>query len=166
MPTPEVLNKEAVTLYRNQDFKGAEELYREATRVDPNYFPAQLNLGILYFKEGRFDDAIKECTRAVSLRPDHPSAHFHLGNAYYAKMWWEEAMVEYDRVLQLDPKHTDVHFALGGIYLNRGYQEKAVEFWRKYLEAAPLDSPKAQLAKEYVEGTLANKVNIGKYIAE
>ena len=166
MPTADELNKEAVQLYRNQDFTGAETLYRQAIGTDPAYFPAQLNLGILLFKEGRYDDAIKECTKAVSMRPDHPSAHFHLGNAYYAKMWWEEAMVEYERVFQLDPEHIDVHFALGGIYLNRGYQEKAVECWKKYLELAPHDSPKAKLAKEYVDGTLANKVTIGKYIAE
>jgi len=166
MSTAEEFNKEAVHLYKNQDFHGAEELYRRAIQTDPTYFPSQLNLGILLFKEGRYDDAIKECTKAVSLRADHPSAHFHLGNAYYAKMWWEEAMVEYERVFQLDPAHVDVHFALGGIYLNRGYKDKAVECWKKYLELAPIDSPKAKLAKEYVEGAVANKVHIGKYIAE
>ncbi len=166
MGTPEELNRKAVELYRNQDFPGAQRLYRQAIGLDPTYFPAQLNLGILFFKEGQYDEAIKECTKAVSLRPDHPSAHFHLGNAYYAKMWWEEAMVEYERVFQLDPDHIDVHFALGGIYLNRGYKERAVECWKKYVDLAPADSPKAKLAREYVEGTLANKVTIGKYIAE
>lgn len=166
MATAEELNKEAVNLYRNQDLVGAEELYRQAIQADAFYFPSQLNLGILCFKSGRYDDAIKECTKAVTLRPDHPSAHFHLGNAYYAKMWWEEAMVEYERVFHLDPEHIDVHFALGGIYLNRGYKDKAVECWQKYVGLAPVDSPKAKLAKEYVEGAVANKVNIGKYIAE
>ena len=166
MSTADEFNRQAVQRYKDHDFPGAEELYREALKADPAYFPAQLNIGILYFKEGRYDDAIKECTKAVSLRPDHPSAHFHLGNAYYAKMWWEEAMVEYERVFKLDPDHVDVHFALGGIYLNRGYKEKAVECWEKYLKTAPADSPKAKLAREYVDGAVANKVNIGKYIAE
>ncbi|HEY5039451.1 MAG TPA: tetratricopeptide repeat protein [bacterium] len=166
MTTPDEKNRQAVQLYKNQDLPGAEVLYREAIKLDPSYFPAQLNLGILLFKAGRYDDSIKECTKAVSLYPTHPSAHFHLGNAYYAKMWWEEAMVEYEKVFHLDPNHVDVHFALGGIYLNRGHKDKAVEYWRKYLELAPADSPKAKLAKEYVEGTLANQVNIGKYIAE
>jgi tetratricopeptide (TPR) repeat protein len=166
MTTPDEINRKAVQLYKNHDLSGAEELYREAIKLDPAYFPAQLNLGILLFKAGRYDDSIKECTKAVSLYSNHPSAHFHLGNAYYAKMWWEEAMVEYERVFHLDPTHVDVHFALGGIYLNRGHKEKAVEYWRKYLEMAPADSPKAKLAKEYVEGALANQVNIGKYIAE
>jgi tetratricopeptide (TPR) repeat protein len=163
---PADLNKQAVDLYKAQDLKGAEGLYRQAVKLDPSYFPAQLNLGILLFKDGRYDEAIKECTKAVTLRPDHPSAHFHLGNAYYAKMWWEEAMVEYERVFQLDPSHVDVHFALGGIYLNRGYQEKAVEYWRKFVEIAPPDSPKTKLAMEYMTGAVANKVHIGKYIAE
>ena len=166
MSTPAELNKQAVQLYRDHDLPGAEELYRDAIKLDPLYFPSQLNLGILLFKQGRFEEAIKECTKAVSLDPNHPSAHFHLGNAYYAKMWWEEALVEYERVFQLDPNHVDVHFAMGGIYLNRGHKEKAVECWKKYVESAPADSPKAKLAKEYVEGALANHVHIGKYIAE
>lgn len=166
MSSAEELNKEAVALYRSQDLNGAEDLYRQAIQADPSYFPSQLNLGILYFKSGRYDDAIKECTKAVTLRPDHPSAHFHLGNAYYAKMWWEEALVEYERVFQLDPDHIDVHFAMGGIYYNRGHKDKAVECWRKYVDLAPEDSPKAKLAREYVQGALANEVHIGKYIAE
>jgi tetratricopeptide (TPR) repeat protein len=166
MPSPEELNKKAAQLYRSQDLAGAKKLYLEAVQQDPSYFPAQLNLGVILFKEGRFDEAVKECTKAVALRPEHPQAHFHLGNAYYAKMWWEEAMVEYDRVSQLDPQHVDVYFALGGIYLNRGYKDKAVEYWKKYLETAPPDSPKAKLAQEYVQGAIANKVTIGKYIAE
>jgi tetratricopeptide (TPR) repeat protein len=166
MANPSDFNKEAVERYKTQDFEGAEALYREALKIDPTYFPSQLNLGILMFKTGRYDDAIKECTKAVSLRSDNPSAHFHLGNAYYAKMWWEEALVEYERVFTLDPSHVDVHFALGGIYLNRGYKEKAVECWKKYLESAPPESMKAKLATEYVQGTTANQVHIGKYIAE
>jgi tetratricopeptide (TPR) repeat protein len=166
MPTPEELNHEAVRLYRSQDYAGAEKLYRLALNPDPTYFPAQLNLGILFFKRGLYDESIRECTKAVSLRPDHPSAHFHLGNAYYAKMWWEEALVEYERVCQLDPAHVDVQFALGGIHLNRGHKDRAVEYWRKYLEMAPGDTPKAQLARDYVEGAVANRVHIGKYIAE
>ncbi len=160
------LNKQAVQLYKEQDLSGAEELYREALKLDPTYFPAQLNLGIVLFKTGHYDESVKECTRAVSLRPENSSAHFHLGNAYYAKMWWEEAMVEYERVFLLDPNHIDVHFALGGIYLNRGYKDKAVECWKKYLELAPRNTPKAKLAEEYVQGAIANRVNIGKYIAE
>ena len=129
---------------------------------------SDVHLGAFAEDAVRRQDVADAFARALemALRPDHPSAHFHLGNAYYAKMWWEEAMVEYERVFHLDPGHIDVHFALGGIYLNRGYQEKAVECWQKYLELAPADSPKAKLAKDYVAGTTANKVHIGKYIAE
>jgi len=166
MTTAAELNREAVGLYKAHDFGGAEELYRLAIQTETAYFPAQLNLGILLFKSGRFDESIKECTKAVALRPDHPSAHFHLGNAYYSKMWWEEALVEYDRVLALDPHHIDVHFSLGGIYVQRGHKEKAIECWKKYIDVAPSDTAKAQLARDYIAGAEANKVNIGKYIAE
>jgi protein O-GlcNAc transferase len=166
MVTAAELNKSAVEFYKANDLSGAEELYRRAIQEDPSYFPAQLNLGILLFKTGRFDDAIKECTRAVALKADHPSAHFHLGNAYYSKMWWEEAQVEYERVLQLDPHHVDVHFALGGIQIQRGHKNKAIESWKKYLELATPDTPKARLAQEYIDGQEANRVTIGKYIAE
>jgi len=44
--------------------------------------------------------------------------------------------------------------------------DKAVERWKKYLELAPNDTPKAKLALEYVHGATANQVPIGKYIAE
>jgi tetratricopeptide (TPR) repeat protein len=166
MPGAAELNKQAVDLYKAHDLTGAEALYRQALEADNYYFPAQLNLGILMFKMGRFDEAIRDCTRAVSLNPNHPSAHFHLGNAYYAKMWWEEAFVEYERVLGLDPGHVDVHFAIGGIFLNRGHKERAVECWKKYLSLTNVETPKTQLAKTYITDAVANKVTIGKYIAE
>jgi len=75
-------------------------------------------------------------------------------------------MLEYSKVLVLDPNHVDVQFALGGLYLNRGNLKMAVECWKKYLHYAPAGTPKSRLAEEYLTGAAANKVTIGKYIAE
>ena len=40
-------------------------------------------LGWAYFRLGKFDDAVRELERAVSLKPDDPVLNDHLGDAYW-----------------------------------------------------------------------------------
>ena len=41
------------------------------------------SLGWAYYRLGKFDDAVRELERAVSLKPDDPVLNDHLGDAYW-----------------------------------------------------------------------------------
>jgi tetratricopeptide (TPR) repeat protein len=51
-------------------------------KSDPNFALARLNLGELYGKTGKIENAIKEWEAALKINPSLLPAHFNLGTAY------------------------------------------------------------------------------------
>jgi tetratricopeptide (TPR) repeat protein len=50
----------------------AEKEYREALRIAPDFFLAHYNLGILFGRLGRREEAIEQFTIALRLKPEMP----------------------------------------------------------------------------------------------
>jgi len=75
-----------------------EQLYKKAIKLCPDYAKAHNNLGDVYEKQGRFEEAIAEYNKAIELAPEAPYAYFGLGDIYYktrpaeAKKWYEEGL--------------------------------------------------------------------------
>ena len=73
---------------------------------------AHSTLGIVYFQQARYDEAIAALTQSVSTDPKTPASHNFLGIAAAKKGWPEAALKELGTALQLDPNYTDAHFNL------------------------------------------------------
>lgn len=54
-------------------------------------------------KDGRIDEAIETCTRAVELFPRHWVAINSRATAYYASRRFEQALIDYRRALEVAP---------------------------------------------------------------
>src|SRR5256712_6817434 len=67
---------------RQSDWAGAEEAYREATRVRPAFPEAWNGLGHALRKRGKFEESVKAYQEALRLRPQYPQALEYLGEAY------------------------------------------------------------------------------------
>ena len=59
----------------------AEEAYRRATELKPDYALAFCNLGKTLHRLGRLHDAVFAYAKAISLQEDYAEAHEHLGRA-------------------------------------------------------------------------------------
>ncbi len=70
---------------------------------------AHNNLGIAFKDQGKLDEAVDCCHRAVELKPDYARAHANLGNAFYGQGRLEEAVACYRRALDLKPDDAGVH---------------------------------------------------------
>lgn len=93
----------------------AREFRRELER-NPNDFQANLQLGILYKNEKRFDEALLCLQRAESVRPGdvglrHAMAAVHLGTGDV-----ERAREELERVVKDAPAFIDGHVLLASAY--------------------------------------------------
>lgn len=64
---------------REANLKKAEQALSRAVDVNPNDAVAHHQLGLLYRKTGRFDQARKAYERAISIEPTYASAHLNLG---------------------------------------------------------------------------------------
>ncbi|NIR52436.1 SpoIIE family protein phosphatase [candidate division KSB1 bacterium] len=93
--------------------------------------------GIKYYKNKRYDDAIKEFKRVIDRYPDYKEAHSILGNAYFRNGMYDEACRAYEKVKRLDSGDVTAYENMGVIYANRGQYEWAVNEWKKVLELSP-----------------------------
>ena len=61
------------------DSREVEACYRQALALDPRFAPAMSNLGVLYLRERRLDEAFGLLTRAQAASPDDPQIMTSLG---------------------------------------------------------------------------------------
>jgi protein O-mannosyl-transferase len=83
----------------NGDAAGATAKYKAAIRVCPSYADPYCNLARAAYNDGKTDEAIKLCQKAVTLRPDFGFAHNTLAvylfvACRYKESWHEVHMAE------------------------------------------------------------------------
>ena len=76
-----------------------------ALSLKPDYAKAHNNLGIVYKKQGRLDEALKEFLTALKLNPDDVITHYNMALAYNLKGLKEKAIEELEIALRLKPDH-------------------------------------------------------------
>ena len=59
--------------------------------------------GYKLFNQGRYDEAIKECTEAIELAPNFAEAYSNRGIAYVQKGELDQAIADFDKAIELDP---------------------------------------------------------------
>lgn len=96
------------------------------------------NLGMIYGRQEKFNQAIQEYEMAVRLQPDHVMAHFKIALAYHSQDMLQKAEEKYLQVIEIFPRSALAYNNLGMIYENRGDLLKAEEFYIKASDAHPL----------------------------
>ncbi|MBN2008660.1 SpoIIE family protein phosphatase [candidate division KSB1 bacterium] len=97
----------------------------------------KLILGLKYYKEKRYKEAIHEFEQIVELYPNFKELHSMLGNAYFRNGMIARAMDEYGHVKKLDPRDVDAYENIGVIYANKGEYKNAIKEWQSLLEIDP-----------------------------
>jgi tetratricopeptide (TPR) repeat protein len=99
-------NNLAVLLEMSGDLPGAEMLLRGALSEDPTLPQISKNLGDLFYRAGRYDDASEAYERAAKLSPElGDDLYFKLGNIAFKRRDRERARVCWQRVTELNPAH-------------------------------------------------------------
>lgn len=63
-------------------FKSAETLLQKVIQLNPEFWPAQLGVGIAMTQQGRREDAAKQFIRILKKNPYYSVAHYQLGILY------------------------------------------------------------------------------------
>lgn len=128
--------------------------YREALVLDDDVWSMN-NLGLLYIRGGRFEDALGPLARAVELRDDVAVFHNNFGIALERAGYLSDAADEFELAVATDPDHTKAIASLarvreraaGDVRVNRVLlaQEFAdqIEGWRD-AEAVAVQVPESQ----------------------
>jgi tetratricopeptide (TPR) repeat protein len=135
------LLEEAQKLQREGKLDKAIEVYMLSLSVQPSA-EAHTLLGWAYSFKNRFEEAIKECEKAIQLDREYGNPYndigcylISLGKLNEAMGWLEKAKVA--------PKYNSPHFPhmnLGRIYTATGKVEDAIREFETALELAPGNS--------------------------
>ncbi len=128
---PEVYVIKGAIFLGLKDSASAEQLYKKALALNPNYTLARFNLCGLYLIENNFDGVIAECSEVVNdpTYKARANAYTNIGLAYFNKGDMERARENYQIALDLNPSFVYAHNELGKLYLSTGrYGEAIFEF--------------------------------------
>ncbi|ESQ46335.1 hypothetical protein EUTSA_v10000290mg [Eutrema salsugineum] len=99
-------------LFGNGLYEDALSKYELALQVAQD-FPESLELrsichsnrAICYLKLGKYEEAIKECTKAIELNPNYTKAFVRRAEAHEKLEHFEEALTDLKKILELDPSN-------------------------------------------------------------
>jgi len=89
--------------YNKKEFALAEQFYREALKIDPNYYVALRGLGLTYLAIGNSLDAVNFLERAVKYSPGFPEYISDLAGAYAILKEYNKAIIFYRKVINIAP---------------------------------------------------------------
>lgn len=89
--------------YNKKEFALAEQFYREALKIDPNYYVALRGLGLTYLAIGNPLDAVNFLERAVKYSPGFPEYISDLAGAYVILKEYNKAIIFYRKVVNTAP---------------------------------------------------------------
>lgn len=124
-----------------------------------------LNLGILYQRTGRPEQALAELERGVALDRDRPEGRFNLGVTLGRLGRSEEGVAELRRALELRPGYPEAWYNLGVLLRERGELGEAVDAFRRALEIDP-DAPAVHAALAVAYGRLGRAGEAAAALAE
>ncbi|XP_013374741.1 PREDICTED: dnaJ homolog subfamily C member 7 isoform X3 [Chinchilla lanigera] len=92
--------------FKDGNYKLAYELYTEALAIDPNNIKTNAKLycnrGTVNSKLRKLDEAIADCTRAVTLDDTYIKAYLRRAQCYMDTEQYEDAVRDYEKVYQTE----------------------------------------------------------------
>jgi len=142
------LLQEAYRAQMEGDFDHAVELYRKSLTAHPTA-EAHTFLGWTYHFQGKIDEAIEECKRAIEVDPDFGNPYNDIGAYLISLGRHDEAIPWLERAVEArryEPRHFP-HFNLGRVYVAKGMLSRAREEFQHALRI----EPEYQLASRALE---------------
>jgi tetratricopeptide (TPR) repeat protein len=111
-----------------KQYDHALEWLSRAIRQDPKaeYLSS---LGKTLQQQGRFEEALKACDKAVQLKPDDPELWYNLGNILVDLKRLDDALLAFKHILSLDARHWDGAYRCGFVLHEMGRPADALPYF-------------------------------------
>ena len=127
--------------YRAQmdgDYDQAVSLYKNSLEIFPTA-EAHTFLGWTYHFQGKIEEAIAECKRAIEVDPEFGNPYNDIGSYLIQLGRYDEAIPWLERAIaapRYEPRHFP-HFNLGRAYIAKGMLSRARECFSESLRIEP-----------------------------
>jgi Tfp pilus assembly protein PilF len=112
------------------DVTGAEECFRKAVQISPDFAEAYANLALLLDRQGVTDEAEVYYRRSIALNPAYSETHLNLGGFLAGKKRFSEAEASYKQAIALKPHSPAGWSNLGVLYACMKREGEAEQCYR------------------------------------
>ncbi|NIO48491.1 MAG: protein kinase [Candidatus Aminicenantes bacterium] len=118
----------------DRDWTGAEEEYKIALQLNPDYAYAHHWYAFLLSAMGRLEEAIKEIKTARDLDPLAPEITANVGVVLYFARKYDQALEEHKKAIELYPEYIGNYTREAEVYTALGRYEEALASLQRYEE--------------------------------
>ena len=125
--------EKALVLMQVEDFVGAERAFTLFLQAHPKYAGPYVNLGIIYARTDRLNEAAAAFKNAIDRNRSNAVALNELGIVYRRMGRFSEAKEAYNRAVEVAPEFAAPHLNLGVLYdLYLRQPDVALEHYERY----------------------------------
>jgi tetratricopeptide (TPR) repeat protein len=129
---------EAQQFARNLDWALAADAYHRAAELDPSWFEAQYNYGVMAARAGQPDQSLAAYEMALAIRPDSTDARYNFALELTAAGYVTDAENELKKIVAEHPNDVRAQLALANLYAQQLRDpERARTYYLKVLELDP-----------------------------
>lgn len=127
------INNKGVRHFLNREFGKAEECYKEALSMHPEYETALNNMGLLCHQKKEYEQAIDYFEKAIEVKPKE-TYYVNAGNAVACLGKMEAAESWYVKALEKNSRSVRALESLANLYEHNQTPGKAANLWKSLVE--------------------------------
>ena len=117
-----------------------ETLFGHAAAVTKDNEIAQLNLGVVFEKQGRTAEAMRQYRQALAINPRRAHTHNNIADLLDETGQPAAALAEYQTALRLDPAAVETRLNLGSLLVELQRFDEAAACFQRAAELQPADA--------------------------
>jgi TolB-like protein/Tfp pilus assembly protein PilF len=117
-----------------RDWAGAEQGFRRAIELNPEYVWAHHWYSLFLAAMGRHQESFAEIKRALDIDPTSAQMNMVYGMLLYLARYYERAVEELGKAVEMEPQHVLATFYLGLAHLESGRYEEALKLVERSVE--------------------------------
>lgn len=121
----------AAAFQRNKVWANEYTLWNDVVQKSPQKARAYSNRGVALLNLKRYDEAINDFNKTLSLNKTFKNAYFNRGSVYYYKKEYDKAIADFSKTIALDSTYALAYNNLGAILLERHQFSEAVSYFDK-----------------------------------
>jgi tetratricopeptide (TPR) repeat protein len=135
----EIKSKDFFKLYEIGDERAYNASFKSprASFIISRYAEAHNDIAVAYNYLSEFEEAIKECKKALEIKPDFAEAFNNLGSIYFRKNSIDDAIWSFKKAIQYKPDYAEAHNNLGSAYGRVGQNRLAMAEFNEAVRIRP-----------------------------
>ena len=123
--------------HKKNNFKNAENLYKEVLKINPNHFESILHLGTLLGQNDKPNLAKPFFQKAIQMNPNNIKIHNNLGMVFQKLGEHQDAINSFEKAISINPNYIQAHFNLGNLQRELGNHQAAMNCYLKAIQIDP-----------------------------